>query len=114
MANKYDRELDERYESEFDREHFKRMLGYLKPHRRMVIIVLALMITVASTNLAGPFLLKIAIDKYIKYKNFLGLSGIVGIYIIVQLANWRCNYWRQYLMSRMGAEDTVRHASATL
>lgn len=99
---KYDKELDELYESDFDAKHFKRMLEYLRPHKKTVALVLLIMISMALLNLAGPYLMKTAIDTYIAQKDITGLALMIAFYVVIQLTNWFCGHWRAYLMGRTG------------
>ncbi|HOO75919.1 MAG TPA: hypothetical protein PLS66_11555, partial [Tepiditoga sp.] len=53
-----------------------RMFSYLKPFKMKVFIVTLLMVFVMIVNLLNPYIMKIAIDKYITNKDIYGLLMI--------------------------------------
>ena len=44
---------------------YLRLLGYLRPYKVQVIVALTAIILKAGADVLGPFLTKIAIDKYL-------------------------------------------------
>ncbi len=62
---------------------FKRILGYLRPYRPLVVVSLLLLLGVSLLNLAGPYLTKVAIDDFISVGQSEGLERIVLIYLAV-------------------------------
>lgn len=106
--NQYDRELDERFESDFDSRHFRRMMAYLVPHRRYVALVLALMMAAAVFSQSGPYLLRIAIDRFMQgnglafSERIRGLLAIAGINLALATITWRLNTVRSYIMGKVG------------
>jgi ATP-binding cassette subfamily B protein len=67
----------------YDWPLFKRILGYLRPYRLLVVVSLLLLLAVSMLGLAGPYLTKIAIDDYIRVGRYEGLDRIAFIYIAV-------------------------------
>jgi ATP-binding cassette subfamily B protein len=55
-------EQDEEDESGIRAHYVLRLLGYLKPYGRSVAAAVALMFLAAILSLAGPYLIKLAID----------------------------------------------------
>ena len=43
----------------------RRLLAYLRPHARAVFVSFLLIVAQAGIDLAGPYLTKVAIDRYI-------------------------------------------------
>lgn len=68
-----------------------RLFKYMKPYKIKVFIIILLMIFVMACNIANPYLLKIAIDKYIAKGDLKGLLRIgifmTGINLIAMFAS---------------------------
>lgn len=50
--------------SEQQRKVLFRLLGYIKPHKKAVMIAFCLLILSTLGELAGPYLIKVFIDDY--------------------------------------------------
>ncbi|WP_010235252.1 ABC transporter ATP-binding protein [Clostridium arbusti] len=61
-----------------------RLFSYLKSYKLKVFFILILLIYVMICNLLNPYLMKMAIDKYISVKN---LNGLIFIAIIMFIMN---------------------------
>ncbi|HOU14616.1 MAG TPA: ABC transporter ATP-binding protein [Anaerolineae bacterium] len=65
----------------------RRLLGYLRPHR--LVLVVATVLVVASTllDLVGPYLNGVAIDRFITRRDVAGLGRLallmLGVYLVV-------------------------------
>jgi len=77
---------DESLKSKSKTEILARLLGYLKPFKRQTAFVISLLVFVMVCSLLNPYLLKIAIDKFIVNKNLKGLlilgSGLLVLNLI--------------------------------
>lgn len=60
----------------YDSKLMRRLLVYVKPYRKYVIVAILLNIIVASLGPLRPFLTMIAIDKYVANKDYTGLLYI--------------------------------------
>jgi ABC-type multidrug transport system fused ATPase/permease subunit len=77
----------------------KRLGAYLKPHWRRIAIGAVMMVVVALSNLAMPYLVKVAIDGPVAQGN-LGGVGLVGIaYLAASLISWGASYFQVVAMS---------------
>lgn len=85
-----------------DRALIKRLLKYLLKYKQRFIITVAAVVVVSLTGLLPPYLLKVAIDNYIRNSDLAGLTFISLILVGVYLVNWVSNYQRMYQMSWMG------------
>src|SRR5258708_15734692 len=65
-------------------------------------IILMLLYTVA--NLANPYLIGVAIDRYIGHSDLAGLAWIGGILILVNVIMWQAQYWQVWTMSWAGQQ----------
>jgi ATP-binding cassette subfamily B protein len=87
---------DEELRNHSNSEIIYRLLGYLKPYKIKVLIVLILLIFVMVCGLLNPYLLKIVIDKFIVNKNlnglvFIGLGMLVYNFLSMLASRLRIN-----------------------
>ena len=80
----------------YDSRLMRRLLRFLDPYRLQVVAAVVMLVLFATSQLAGPFLTKIAIDKYIATKNLGGLKLIAIIYLAILLFQYVLNYTQQY------------------
>lgn len=73
---------DEELRNHSNGEIIIRLFKYLQPYKLKVLIILILLIFVMACGLLNPYLLKIAIDKYIANNDLRGLV-IIGIGMLV-------------------------------
>ncbi|NLN41512.1 MAG: ABC transporter ATP-binding protein, partial [Clostridiales bacterium] len=99
---------DEELEKPFDKEQFKRLMGYMKPYGKQVIITLILMMVAAVCGLLGPYFLQVAIDNYIEVADYKGLTIITLLFLATNLINMVCMKQRVYIMSSVGQKILYR------
>ena len=73
---------DEQFKSTSKGKLIIRIFSYLKPFKFKVVIVILLMILVMICSLLNPYILKLAIDKYIGTSNIRGLVQIAGFMLV--------------------------------
>jgi len=93
---------DPALEKSYDWLLFKRLLTYLRPHSRAVVAALALIVAMAGLDLVGPWLTKVAIDRYISAGDAVGLTRIAGLYLLALAAAWVVRYGQTYIMQMTG------------
>jgi ATP-binding cassette subfamily B multidrug efflux pump len=86
----------------YDARLMRRLLGYLRPHKAYVAGALLALIGDAALQLAQPYVVKLAIDKYIAQRDLPGLNGIVIVYLGVLIGAFALEYTQTYLMQMMG------------
>jgi ATP-binding cassette subfamily B protein len=86
----------------YDSALFKRLLGYIMPYRARVFLSWMAMLGGSLAQLAGPYLIKTAIDDYIARQDIEGLVRIAILYVAIQGFNWVCQYWQTFLMTWVG------------
>jgi len=69
------------------RNALTRLLPYLKPYKPVLIFVLGLVLLYTVLGLIGPYLMGVAIDKFIATKNAAGLVKISVAMLVVYLLN---------------------------
>ncbi len=99
MTDWAEENLEDKY---YDWPVFKRILGYLRPYRMLVVVSLVLLLAVSMLNLAGPYLTKVAIDDYIRVQQFEGLDQIALIYIVVLAGAFACQFLQYMTMQYIG------------
>ncbi|MBU3129166.1 ABC transporter ATP-binding protein [Clostridium tagluense] len=62
-----------------------RIFSYLKPFKLKVALVILLMVVVMVCSLVNPYILKLAIDKYIGTSNIRGLAQIAGFMVVFNI-----------------------------
>jgi ATP-binding cassette subfamily B multidrug efflux pump len=86
----------------YDSRLMKRLLGYLKPYRWLVIVSVIVLIISSLAQLAGPYLTKIAIDKYITQGDKDGLFRIILLFLGTIAAGFSLQYFQVYMMEYVG------------
>jgi ATP-binding cassette subfamily B protein len=86
----------------YDARLMRRLLRYLRPHKWYVAGALLALIGDAVTQLAPPYLVKIAIDQYIARGDLAGLNIIAIVYLAVLVAAFSLEYAQTYMMQMMG------------
>jgi len=69
----------------FDRRVFARLLSYTWPHRRNLWVALSAALVGTVMTLAGPYLLKVAIDRGITGRHVDVLLWCAGLYLLTRL-----------------------------
>ena len=100
MANDYKSE-DEVLGKAYDSKLMRRLLTYIKPYKKYVIIAIILNIVVAALGPLRPYLTKIAIDKYIAHSDYHGLLIISLIFLasllLQAVIQYVLTYYTQYI-----------------
>ena len=98
----YDPESEERLGRAFDQRLAWRLLQVAHPHRGLIGGSLLLFPLIAVAELAQPWLLKVAIDDHILKSDWLGLTWVAGLYIVVLLVLYGLRMLEDYLMQLTG------------
>lgn len=86
----------------YDARLVKRLLGYLRPYAGAAIAAVAMLLAVSALQAAGPFLTKIAIDRYISVGDLGGLSNIALLFIGVMTLQLGLSVVQSYVTNRIG------------
>jgi ATP-binding cassette subfamily B protein len=86
----------------YDARLMRRLLTYLRPHKWYVLGALLALVGDAVTQLAPPYLVKIAIDQYIAQGDLAGLNTIAFVYLAVLVAAFSLEYAQTYMMQMIG------------
>src|SRR5437867_364994 len=86
----------------YDARLMRRLLGYLRPYKLHVAGALLALVGDALLQLTQPYLVKLAIDRYIARGDLAGLNSIAGLYLCVLAGAFALEYAQTYLMQMMG------------
>ena len=86
----------------YDARLMRRLLGYLRPYRRAVAGALTAIITSSIVQLAQPYLIKLAIDRYIASGDAAGLNRIAAAYFVILIVGFILEYAQTYTMQLTG------------
>ena len=77
----------------YDHRVVMRLVVYLRPHWRLILLTIAAVLVYTATVVAMPWLIQHAIDGYIRKDNLGGLNKIVVVFIGVAALQFGANYW---------------------
>jgi len=85
----------------YDSKLMKRLLSYVKPYKKYVVLAILLNIVVAVFGPLRPYLTKIAIDDNIKNKDYNGLMlitfALIGTLIFQSVVQYYLTYYTEYM-----------------
>lgn len=102
---------DENISGNFEWSLVGRFAPYLARHKRATIGSIVLMLLYTALNLANPYLIGVAIDKFISHNDLRGLAIIGVILLVVNVAMWQAQYWQVWFMSWAGQQVLYRLSS---
>src|SRR5215470_8653254 len=86
----------------YDSRLMRRLLTYLRPYKRYVVLALLLILLESGLEVLFPWLTKIAIDRYIGSANIPGLAVIAGVYAVLLLLRFFCASAETYVLQNTG------------
>ena len=93
---------EEEYLKSFDPELTRRLISYLKPYRAPLFLSIIFMLVTALASVAGPYLVKVAIDSGLRAGSVESLRRTVWIYLLVAGIQWLSIFLRVNIMARVG------------
>lgn len=104
--NKYD--VDEELKSQLNKEDLKRVLGYVKPHKKLIVTTIILMLISTISGLLGPYFVKIAMDSSIPNKDVKQLVVLSSLLMVTVVISAFCLKQRIHAMSFVG-QDIIKN-----
>ena len=86
----------------YDQRVVARLLPYILPYKVLASVAVVAMLIYTGTQVAVPWIIKIAIDEYVFLKDFEGLTWMFALFIGISLVNWLVNYVQQFAMEKVG------------
>lgn len=85
-----------------DTQILRRLLRYVKPYMGKFLLGVVMILCATGAGLAGPWLIRLAVDKHILVGDYQGLVVVAGLYLGVYALSWGANYLRQLLIAYVG------------
>ena len=85
----------------YDRDVIMRLLRYVLPYRRIMVITVAAMLVYTGTIVAVPWIVRLAIDDYIRVGDRDGLNIAVGIFLMASLVQLASSFLHLRLIARL-------------
>jgi len=112
MANQEEEVLGKAYDTRL----MRRLLGYLRPYTWQVVIALVAIVLKAGADVLGPYLTKVAVDKYMTHspgaqsfldpwlssKPLTGIGQIGGLYLALLGVSFFLDFLQTYFMQWTG------------
>jgi ATP-binding cassette, subfamily B, multidrug efflux pump len=86
----------------YDARLMRRLLQYLRPYRRQVGLAFVTLIVSAVASLAQPYLIKVAIDRYITQRQMAGLDGLAALYLLMLVASFGAEFVQTWTLQLTG------------
>jgi ATP-binding cassette subfamily B protein len=86
----------------YDARLMRRLLTYLRPYTRSVALALAAIISASVLQLAQPYLMKLAIDRYIATGDLQGLNRIALAFVAILVTAFALDYVQNWTLQMTG------------
>jgi ATP-binding cassette subfamily B multidrug efflux pump len=86
----------------YDARLMRRLLGYLRPYTAQVVAAFFAIITGSALQLVQPYLIKLAIDRYIPAGDLGGLNQMALAFLAILLGSFACEYVQTFAMQLTG------------
>lgn len=86
----------------YDPHVVRRLLAFVRPYGWKLILAVILMLVSSAAAVAGPYLIKVAIDSGLTTKSLPVLKQAVLMYLVLALVQWVAIFIRVNLMARVG------------
>jgi ATP-binding cassette, subfamily B, multidrug efflux pump len=86
----------------YDARLMRRLLGYLRPYWAMAAGALGALIGGSALQLAQPYLMKLAIDRYIAQRDLAGLNVVALAFLAVLVGSFVFEYLQTYILQYVG------------
>jgi ATP-binding cassette, subfamily B, multidrug efflux pump len=86
----------------YDARLMRRLLQYLRPYWRQVLLAFVTIIVSTVSSLIQPYLIKVAIDRYISQRQLVGLDRLAVLYLAVLVASFAAEYFQTWTLQLTG------------
>jgi ATP-binding cassette subfamily B protein len=86
----------------YDARLMRRIWGFARPHRALLLQSLAVFPLVSALELLQPYLVKVAIDDYILPRDWIGLSRIAALFLATLLGLYALRVAQAYVTQLTG------------
>lgn len=95
-------QLDDLPSKSYDPQIASKLAGFIRPYNRMVLVSILYNAVTAATSVAGPYLVKVALDSGLAGNNLAVLKNAVIGYLLVAIIQWLSVYLRVNAMAYVG------------
>lgn len=86
----------------YDPQVIRGLMAFVKPYWTPLLVSLILMAITSAASVAGPYLVKLAVDEGVDGQSLPALRNIVLLYLTIATLQWSAIYGRVFIMSRVG------------
>src|SRR5437762_10109549 len=86
----------------YDARLMRRLLAYLWPYWRQVAVALVAIVAGAAAQLAQPYLIRLASDRYIAVGRLDGLDRLAAFYFVILVASFAAEFVQTWTMQMTG------------
>src|SRR5580765_5387314 len=86
----------------YDARLMRRLAFYLRPYWRQVALSFVAIIIGAAAQLAQPYLMKVAIDRYIATGQLAPLDRLAALYFLILVVAFAADYLQTWTMQLTG------------
>lgn len=94
--------LDELPAKGYDPRVVKLLLDFIRPQRGQFFLALLLSLVGSAAAVAGPYLIKYALDDGLAVGSIRALQQAVLLYLLTAFVQWASTYWRVIILARAG------------
>jgi ATP-binding cassette subfamily B protein/subfamily B ATP-binding cassette protein MsbA len=96
--------LDDVAAKGYDPQVTRRLSAFVRPYWKPLTLALAFIILASFVNIAGPYLIKVAIDAGIRGRSLAALRQAAAAYLLLALIHWFFSYLRVRIMAEVGTQ----------
>ena len=100
-------EDDEILGKAYDGRLMRRLLVFVRPYWKRLLVALVLLFSAAAAELAPPYLVSRAIDGPIAARDAAGLIPLFAFYLLALVTAFACRYGQTYIMQSTGQQVMV-------
>src|SRR5262245_44144084 len=93
---------DEVFGKAYDARLVRRLLRYIRPYARGVVLAMVMLIGLTMLELAGPLVIKLAIDNAIATSQLDQLARYAATYLAIVVGIFGLRFGQNYLLNQAG------------
>jgi ATP-binding cassette subfamily B protein len=86
----------------YDAVLMRRLMGYLRPYWPQVLVAFASIVSGSVLQLAQPYVMKLAIDRYIATGDLAGMNRIALLFLGILVGSFALEFIQTYLLQLIG------------
>ena len=93
---------EEAYGKVYDQRVVRRLIPYVAPYKALVAVAVVAMLVYTGTMVAIPWIIALAVDRFIVDQDISGLTWVAVLFIGNALLNWGSNFVQQWAIAKVG------------